>query len=147
MKTSSAARLDETDTPVLPEATATPLPQPSPKSVEPDEDDADEPVERPVRTLPAKAEKFGEGDYVVYPTHGVGKVERIVQEEIAGHKLELIHITFEENRMTLRVACRQGAQRRPAQARHPQALRRCADGAEGPGADKADHVVAPGPGI
>ena len=53
--------------------------------------------------LPAKAEIFVEGDHVVYPTHGVGKVERIATEEIAGHKLELIHITFEENRMTLRV--------------------------------------------
>ncbi|MGE0223559.1 MAG: CarD family transcriptional regulator [Acetobacteraceae bacterium] len=52
---------------------------------------------------PAKDEVFAEGDYVVYPTHGVGKVERIVTEEIAGHRLELIHITFEENRMTLRV--------------------------------------------
>jgi CarD family transcriptional regulator len=51
----------------------------------------------------AKQENFVEGDYVVYPTHGVGKVERIATEEIAGHKLELIHITFEENRMTLRV--------------------------------------------
>lgn len=40
---------------------------------------------------------------MVYPTHGVGKVERIATEEIAGHRLELIHITFEENRMTLRV--------------------------------------------
>jgi len=53
--------------------------------------------------IPAKAEIFREGDHVVYPTHGVGKVERIATEEIAGHKLELIHITFEENRMTLRV--------------------------------------------
>ena len=61
-------------------------------------------VEKPVKPLPpAKPEKFAEGDYVVYPTHGVGKVERIATEEIAGHKLELIHITFEENRMTLRV--------------------------------------------
>jgi CarD family transcriptional regulator len=51
----------------------------------------------------AKAENFVEGDHVVYPTHGVGRVERIATEEIAGHKLELIHITFEENRMTLRV--------------------------------------------
>ncbi len=54
------------------------------------------------RAMAAK-EDFVEGDYVVYPTHGVGKVERIATEEIAGHKLELIHITFEENRMTLRV--------------------------------------------
>ena len=51
----------------------------------------------------AKEELFVEGDYVVYPTHGVGKVERIATEDIAGHRLELIHITFEENRMTLRV--------------------------------------------
>jgi CarD family transcriptional regulator len=59
----------------------------------------DRPPPRPL----AKAEIFIEGDHVVYPTHGVGKVERIATEEIAGHKLELIHITFEENRMTLRV--------------------------------------------
>jgi CarD family transcriptional regulator len=51
----------------------------------------------------AKDEVFAEGDHVVYPTHGVGRVDRIATEEIAGHRLELIHITFEENRMTLRV--------------------------------------------
>ena len=51
----------------------------------------------------AKEENFVEGDFVVYPTHGVGKVEKIAIEDIAGHRLELIHITFEENRMTLRV--------------------------------------------
>lgn len=53
--------------------------------------------------IPSKAENFVAGDHVVYPTHGVGKVEKIAVEEIAGHSLELIHITFEENRMTLRV--------------------------------------------
>src|SRR5579859_2653340 len=50
-----------------------------------------------------KDETFAEGDHVVYPTHGVGRVEKIAKETIAGHDLELIHITFEENRMTLRV--------------------------------------------
>jgi CarD family transcriptional regulator len=50
-----------------------------------------------------KDEIFAEGDHVVYPTHGVGRVVKIAMEDIAGHKLELIHITFEENRMTLRV--------------------------------------------
>ena len=59
--------------------------------------------DRPPPRPPSKPENFAEGDHVVYPTHGVGKVERIAIEEIAGHKLELIHITFEENRMTLRV--------------------------------------------
>jgi CarD family transcriptional regulator len=66
-----------------------------------DEDDADKP--RAVVRAKKEDEAFAEGDHVVYPTHGVGKVERIATEEIAGHKLELIHITFEENRMTLRV--------------------------------------------
>jgi CarD family transcriptional regulator len=69
-----------------------------------EQDELEEKVEKPAKpAVPAKPEKFAEGDYVVYPTHGVGKVERIAHEEIAGHKLELIHITFEENRMTLRV--------------------------------------------
>jgi CarD family transcriptional regulator len=65
-----------------------------------DDEEEDRPI--PPRAL-AKVETFAEGDHVVYPTHGVGKVEKIAVEEIAGHKLELIHITFEENRMTLRV--------------------------------------------
>ena len=43
------------------------------------------------------------GDFVVYPTHGVGKVIDVLEQEIAGHKLELIVITFERDRMTLRV--------------------------------------------
>jgi CarD family transcriptional regulator len=65
-------------------------------------------ISGPMRTMTppramAKAEIFVDGDFVVYPTHGVGKVERIATEEIAGHTLELIHITFDENRMTLRV--------------------------------------------
>lgn len=47
--------------------------------------------------------EFTEGDHVVYPTHGVGKVMGIVNEEIAGHRLQLIVVTFDENRMTLRV--------------------------------------------
>ncbi|MBV9756779.1 MAG: CarD family transcriptional regulator [Alphaproteobacteria bacterium] len=62
------------------------------------------PFRRPMPAASGGAEEqFHEGDHVVYPTHGVGKVERIATEDIAGHRLELIHITFEENRMTLRV--------------------------------------------
>ena len=41
--------------------------------------------------------------YVVYPSHGVGKVTEIVEQEIAGTKLELYVIYFEEDKMTLRV--------------------------------------------
>ena len=97
----------------LPEAAETPVMEPveaEAKAVEPEA--APRPPERrpgppggpiTIPRMPSKAETFREGDYVVYPTHGVGKVERIATEEIAGHRLELIHITFEENRMTLRV--------------------------------------------
>ena len=46
---------------------------------------------------------FSEGDYVVYPTHGVGRVVSIEQQRIAGCELELFVITFDRDRMTLRV--------------------------------------------
>src|SRR5690348_5244197 len=52
---------------------------------------------------PEDANPFRRGDVVVYPTHGVGRVDRVGFEEIAGHRLNLIHISFEDNRMTLRV--------------------------------------------
>jgi CarD family transcriptional regulator len=98
--------------PVAPEVVQQPKPQeapPRPEAAPMRAGPSPAPDRRPVMPdrLPprplGKAEIFVEGDHVVYPTHGVGKVERIATEEIAGHKLELIHITFEENRMTLRV--------------------------------------------
>ena len=46
---------------------------------------------------------FTPGDFVVYPTHGVGKVISVEENEIAGHKLELFVISFDRDRMTLRV--------------------------------------------
>jgi CarD family transcriptional regulator len=52
---------------------------------------------------PTDDDPFRAGDFVVYPTHGVGKIDKIGTEEIGGHKLDLIYISFEENKMTLRV--------------------------------------------
>lgn len=46
---------------------------------------------------------FSTGDHVVYPTHGVGKVLGVEDQEIAGEKLELIIIEFDKDRMILRV--------------------------------------------
>ena len=46
---------------------------------------------------------FDRGDFVVYPTHGVGRVVDIEERQIAGHKLDLFVISFEQDRMTLRV--------------------------------------------
>ena len=51
----------------------------------------------------AKTNEFGAGDYVVYPTHGVGRVQGIEKQEISGQALRLIVIKFEKDRMTLRV--------------------------------------------
>ena len=42
-------------------------------------------------------------EYIVYPSHGVGKITDILEQEIAGMKLELYVIYFEEDKMTLRV--------------------------------------------
>ncbi len=48
-------------------------------------------------------ETFNPGEYVVYPTHGVGKVVSVTKDKIAGQDLELIAITFDKDRMTLRI--------------------------------------------
>jgi CarD family transcriptional regulator len=55
------------------------------------------------KVKPKDADPFRKGDSVVYPAHGVGRIERVGIEEIAGHRLNLIHISFDENQMTLRV--------------------------------------------
>jgi len=68
---------------------------------------APEPPARPTKAEAAVAAggtiEFAVGDHVVYPTHGVGRVTGIVTEEIAGHRLTLIVVEFEDNRMVLRV--------------------------------------------
>ena len=46
---------------------------------------------------------FKSGDYVVYPTHGVGLVKGIEKQMVAGLSLELVVVTFDNDRMTLRV--------------------------------------------
>ncbi len=51
----------------------------------------------------ANTVRYGRGDYVVYPTHGVGKVTGVETQEISGQKLKLFVIQFEKERMTLRV--------------------------------------------
>lgn len=52
---------------------------------------------------PSDPSPFRKGDTVVYPSHGVGRVDRVGLEEIDGYRLNLIHISFEDNQMTLRV--------------------------------------------
>ena len=62
---------------------------------------------KPVKpSKPFSAHRLGDyacGDYVVYPTHGVGKITAIEEQLIAGFTLRLFVIDFEKEKMTLRV--------------------------------------------
>jgi len=46
---------------------------------------------------------FKAKEYIVYPAHGVGQIIDVEEQEIAGLSLELFVITFEKDKMTLRV--------------------------------------------
>jgi CarD family transcriptional regulator len=46
---------------------------------------------------------FKTNEWIVYPAHGVGRIVGIEEQEIAGISLELFVITFEKDKMTLRV--------------------------------------------
>src|SRR5690625_4541260 len=61
---------------------------------------------RPGEKMSRKANQsleFSANQYVVYPAHGVGRIMRIEEQEIAGTRLELFVISFEKDKMTLRV--------------------------------------------
>ena len=47
--------------------------------------------------------EFRPNEFVVYPAHGVGRIVSIEEREIAGMQLELFVISFEKDKMTLRV--------------------------------------------
>ena len=46
---------------------------------------------------------FKTGEYIVYPAHGVGMITSVDEQEVAGLKLELFVISFEQDKLTLRV--------------------------------------------
>ena len=47
--------------------------------------------------------EFNAEDYIVYPTHGVGKIKSIETDKIAGQEMEMFVISFEKDKMTLRI--------------------------------------------
>lgn len=51
----------------------------------------------------AKKNEFRPDDFVVYPAHGVGRIVSIEEQEVAGLRLEMFVISFEKDKMTLRV--------------------------------------------
>src|SRR3954466_16278208 len=64
------------------------------------------------------AADFTIGDHVVYPAHGVGQIGGVETQEVAGLSLEVYVITFDHEKMTLRV---------PTRKAKTAALRRLAD--------------------
>ena len=45
---------------------------------------------------------YEDGDFVVYPTHGVGRIIGSEVSTVAGMEMTLLVIRFEQERMTLR---------------------------------------------
>ena len=56
-----------------------------------------------------KKMEFRTNDFVVYPAHGVGQIVSIEKQAIAGLALELFVISFEKDKMTLRVPTNKAA--------------------------------------
>ena len=59
-----------------------------------------------MKTKPASTKmnnEFRAGDYVVYPAHGVGKIDGVDTQTIGGMAVSLYTITFEKDRMRLKV--------------------------------------------
>lgn len=46
---------------------------------------------------------FKTGEHIVYPTHGVGTITEIKEQEVAGMKLEFFVIAFDKDKMCLKV--------------------------------------------
>lgn len=64
---------------------------------------ADKIAAKPTANTQESAMDFEAGDFVVYPVHGVGRIERVETLAIAGFSVKTYVITFDKERMTLKV--------------------------------------------
>ena len=71
-------------------------PRPAPRPVE---------LATPQPAVPRATQRqgFKTNEFIVYPSHGVGQIVAIEEQEVAGYKLELFVINFVKDKMTLRV--------------------------------------------
>lgn len=58
---------------------------------------------KPAKTANPAKQLFKPNEFVVYPTHGVGQIIAIEEQEVAGFKLELFVISFIKDKMILKV--------------------------------------------
>jgi CarD family transcriptional regulator len=59
--------------------------------------------------MTSSAEAFAVSDHVVYPAHGVGTIKAVETQTVAGLALEVYVITFDHEKMTLRVPTKKAA--------------------------------------
>ncbi|AQX28487.1 MULTISPECIES: CarD family transcriptional regulator [unclassified Bartonella] len=57
----------------------------------------------PPQNTSFSAKDFLTSEYIVYPTHGVGQIMAIEEQEVAGHKLKLFVIHFAKDKMDVKV--------------------------------------------
>lgn len=122
-KKTTTTKKKKAATPAKPKKAVATKPKPAPASTKPDVKErpkpstpsasapsAQQPTRTGVKVTPKKAEKakrkplpFSVSDYVVYPTHGVGKITAIEDREVSGIHLEMFVVEFEKDKMILRV--------------------------------------------
>src|SRR3954453_18339369 len=74
---------------------------------------------------------FKTGEAIVYPAHGVGRITAIEEQEIAGFKLELFVVSFEKDKMVLRVPTAKAASVGMRKLAEPELVQRGLDGLTG----------------
>jgi len=91
--------------------------------------------------------EFRPNDFVVYPAHGVGRIVSIEEQEVAGIELELFVISFEKDKMTLRVPTNKAVEVGMRSLSSPDVVSRAMTTLKGKAKVKTGDVVAPGAGI
>ena len=89
---------------------------------------------------------FRPNEFVVYPAHGVGQIVSIEEQEVAGIALELFVISFEKDKMTLRVPTHKATEIGMRALSTPRDQPRDED-PQGQGQGQARDVVAPRAGV
>jgi CarD family transcriptional regulator len=80
---------------------------------------------------PTQRQGFKTNEFIVYPSHGVGQIVAIEEQEVAGAKLELFVINFVKDKMTLRVPTAKIASVGMRKLAEPPLVRRALDTLKG----------------
>ena len=75
----------------------------------------------------AHRQGFKTGEAIVYPAHGVGRITAIEEQEIAGFKLELFVVSFEKDKMVLRVPTAKAASVGMRKLAEPELIQKALD--------------------